>query len=55
MSAELELAAWTVSGVKLWTMFVEPPWSYEVTAGQILLDVMGVTSTFDLIRGPHAA
>jgi hypothetical protein len=31
MSAELELAAWTTDGIKLWTTFVEPPWSYRVS------------------------
>jgi hypothetical protein len=52
MSAELELAAWNVNGDKLWTTFVEPPWTYRVTTEQVLLDVMGTTRTFDLKRGP---
>jgi len=29
MSAELELAAWRTDGTKLWTTFVEPPWTYR--------------------------
>jgi hypothetical protein len=52
MSAELELAAWDQSGEKLWSRFVEPPWSYTVKAGQVTLDVMGEISTFGLRVGP---
>ena len=53
MAAELELAAWTLEGQKLWSQFVEPPWDYDVENGRVLLDVMGITSTFDLRRGPE--
>jgi hypothetical protein len=53
MSAELELAAWTVSGTKLWTMFVEPPWSYTVDGARVRLDMMGKVSQFSLRRGPR--
>jgi len=52
MSAELELAAWSTSGVRLWTTFVEPPWTYEVTQGILHLDVMGSLSSFPLKEGP---
>ena len=52
MSAELELAAWTLQGRKLWTTFVEPPWTYEVQQGVIQVDVMGVLRRFDLHAGP---
>ena len=52
MSAEIEMAAWNVSGEKLWTTFVEPPWSYEVIAGTVQLDVMGTVSSFPLGTGP---
>lgn len=41
MAAELELAAWTSSGEKLWTTVVEPPWSYQVFDDLVQLDVMG--------------
>ncbi len=51
MSAELEIAAWRTDGTKLWTTFVEPPWSYRVVADQVLLDVMGAVRTFDLHSG----
>lgn len=54
MSGELELAAWTTSGAKLWTTFVEPPWSYMVRGPLLELDVMGRISTFDLVAGPAA-
>ncbi|MFC6565509.1 hypothetical protein [Actinoplanes utahensis] len=52
MSAELGIAAWRTDGTRLWTTFAEPPWSYRVVAGQIVLDVMGTVRTFDLHRGP---
>ena len=53
MEAELELAAWTIQGHKLWTTFVEPPWSYNVVGDTVTLDVMGTITTFPLISGPH--
>jgi hypothetical protein len=52
MAAELELAAWTKDGTKLWTMFVEPPWSYQVTDDQVELDVMGRKTEFPVLSGP---
>lgn len=52
MSAELELAAWNVQGEKLWTTFVEPPWSYRVIGDRVHLDVMGRLSTFPITDGP---
>lgn len=52
MSAELEFTAWTISGEKLWTTFVEPWWEYKVENGVVLLDVMDVRSTFPLHEGP---
>ncbi len=52
MSAELELAAWNMEGRKLWTTFVEPPWSYTVRNGFVELDVMGKISEFSLTEGP---
>jgi hypothetical protein len=52
MSAELELAAWTTSGEKLWTTFVEPPWSYDVVGHDVHLDVMGTRSAFNKHTGP---
>jgi hypothetical protein len=52
MSAELELAAWTYDGVKLWSTFVESPWSYSVAHDVVMLDVMGNESSFPLAAGP---
>lgn len=51
MSAEIELAAWSIKGEKLWTKFVEPPWFYEVKNGRIKLDVMGIKTTFNIYSG----
>ena len=53
MSAELELAAWDLHGRKLWTTFVEPPWQYEVRAGEVILDIMGNSSRFPIVSGPR--
>jgi hypothetical protein len=52
MSAELELAAWTLDGKKLWSTFVEPPWTYSVLGARVHLDVMGTKSVFDIGNGP---
>ena len=52
MSAELELAAWDIRAHKLWTTFVEPPWSYTVEDATVYLDVMGKKSRFTLDAGP---
>jgi hypothetical protein len=46
MAAELEFAAWDLSGAKLWSMFVEPPWTCRVAGGQVHLDVMGARTQF---------
>jgi hypothetical protein len=54
MSAELELAAWDTSGQKLWTTFVEPPWSYSIEGERIRLDVMGEISQIGLRSGRHS-
>lgn len=51
-SAELELAAWDIRGNKLWSTFVEPPWSFVVDGDTIKLDVMGALSTFSVRTGP---
>lgn len=55
MSAELELAAWSLAGTKLWSTFVEPPWVYEVHGTLVELDLMGTKSRFDLQHGPGRA
>jgi hypothetical protein len=48
LSAELELAAWSTDGEKLWTTFVEPPWHYTVKDGSVELDIMGDKQSFSL-------
>ncbi|TDD16430.1 hypothetical protein E1218_29840 [Kribbella turkmenica] len=52
MSAELELAAWSTNGAKLWTTYVEPPWTYRLVGEDIHLDVMGKHSAFNKHTGP---
>ncbi|QDV32268.1 hypothetical protein ElP_00910 [Tautonia plasticadhaerens] len=54
MAAELELAAWDVSGRKLWSRFVEPPWEYAVAGKIVAVDVMGAVSRIDLRTGEPA-
>ncbi len=52
MQGELTLAAFDSGGTKLWSRFVEPPWTYEVDEHrQVTLDVMGTISRFDLWTG----
>ena len=54
MSAELEVAAFSLAGLKLWTTFVEPPWTYRIDGDVIELDVMGKIRRFPLRGGPDA-
>jgi hypothetical protein len=35
----------------LYATFGEPPWSYDVEASQVVLDVMGTIRTLDLRTG----
>jgi hypothetical protein len=51
MAAELELAAWDRGSTKLWSRFVEPPWSYSVEGARVQLDVMGALSAFGIVEG----
>lgn len=51
MAGELELAAWTVTGERLWSTFVEPPWSFGVEGETVRLDVMGKVDSFPLRSG----
>ena len=53
MSAELELAAFNLDGTKRWTLFVEPPWSFDIHDGILHLDVMGTLSSFPVREGPR--
>ena len=51
MSAELEFGVWKKTGEKLWSTFVEPPWSFRVSGGNLELDVMGEQKSFQLETG----
>jgi hypothetical protein len=51
MAAELELAAFDVSGEKLWTRFVEPPWDFKLEPDCVGLDVMGSVTRLDRRTG----
>jgi hypothetical protein len=53
MSAELEFAAWSTEGSKLWSTFVAPPWDYPVVGESVTLNVMGKKCTFHLRQGPE--
>ncbi|MGZ3584549.1 MAG: hypothetical protein ACXVCO_17550 [Ktedonobacterales bacterium] len=52
MAAELELAAWDLRGIKRWSIFVEPPWTYHVRNGMVHLHVLETVSLFPLVSGP---
>jgi hypothetical protein len=54
MAAELELAAWDVDGRKLWSRFVEPPWSYAVAGETVAVEVMGTVTHVHLRSGEPA-
>ncbi len=54
MAAELELAAWDHDAKKLWTTYVEPPWTYAVEGDRVYLDVMGRKSDFPILTGPQS-
>jgi hypothetical protein len=54
MAAELELAAWDLSGRKLWSRFVEPPWEFSIAGDVVAVDVMGVVSRIHLGTGQEA-
>lgn len=56
MSAELEFAVWSTTGMKLWSRFVEPPWHFIVQDELVTLEVMGDRQVFNLRSGePYAA
>jgi len=40
---------------KLWSMFVEPPWTYQVASELVELDVMGIKTQFPVRSGPGSA
>ncbi|TAY52907.1 hypothetical protein [Rhizobium leguminosarum] len=54
MAAELEFGVWRKTGEKLWSAFVEPPWSFNVSGETVELDIMGQLKTFSLETGAVA-
>ncbi len=52
MLAELQFAAYDLSAKRLWSTFVEPPWSHEIRGELVELDVMGQKCRFRLHTGP---
>jgi hypothetical protein len=54
MAAELEFGVWRKTGEKLWSAFVEPPWSFNVSGENVELDIMGQLKTFRLETGAMA-
>ena len=57
MSGELELTGWSTEGHEVWSYRydVEPPWSFEVQGGRIIVDVMGERTDLDLMTGQRAS
>jgi hypothetical protein len=51
MSAETEFAVWNQEGKKMWSTFVEPPWDYKIVNGEIVLDIMGIKTIFEIETG----
>ena len=51
MCSELEFAVWNIHGKKLWSQFVEPPWSYEIQGEIVVLEVMGFQKRVNLENG----
>jgi len=54
MSAELEFGVWRKTGEKLWSTFVEPPWSFNLSGENVELNIMGQVKTFRLETGAVA-
>lgn len=51
MSAELEFGVWTETGEKLWTTFVNPPWTYTIEGDQVHIDDFDAKRVHDLKTG----
>lgn len=49
IAAELELAAWDRGGRKLWSRFVEPPWTFRVVDDKVHIDVVGKRTEVSLL------
>lgn len=51
MAAETDFAAFDTSGMKLWTRYVEPPWTFKLEPDRVVLDVMGAITHLDRWSG----
>jgi hypothetical protein len=51
MMAELELAAWTTEGQKLWSRFADPPWEYRVEGAAVVVSDCRAVERVDLQTG----
>jgi hypothetical protein len=51
MSAEVDIVAYDLTGEKLWSEPVEPPWTYTVEGDRLELDIMGEKRSLSLTRG----
>ena len=51
MSAELEIAAWTIEGQKLWSRSADPPWEYRVEDSVVVVSDCRGTERVDLWSG----
>lgn len=48
MLAELDVTCWKLSGEKMWSRFVEPPYNVQFEDNKIILDIMGKKIKFDI-------
>ena len=53
MSAEVEFGVWDTSGKKLWSTWVEPPWSFKIQGQAVALEVMGEIQNLRLSDGTN--
>lgn len=51
MQEELELGVYTLDGQEIWSTFVQPPWTFEITGNEVKLNVMGEITYRDLKTG----
>jgi len=55
MMAELELAAWSAEGQKLWSRFADPPWDYRVEGAAVVVSDCRAVERLDLATGRIAS
>jgi hypothetical protein len=52
MGGELEVAGYNLSGERMWSASIEPPWDYGVSGTTMFTIVMGHRTEFPLREGP---